>query len=203
MAAFGVYIIYFFRDIVHVQEIATQGQGFSYGARILAAHLYHQVGADRWAAPAILKQLIAIVPLGLLVVAIAVRVYRRLAPPDDEPRVGTASLLAFHAGALIYLGTFAAANNFDYRLVFLLLTFPQLVDWVRTPTHRLSPLASTTLVALVVLLWVGCLSEWLHLWDELASWAVAGLLAALVIASGPPMQVIRRSVFGGFATSER
>ena len=57
--------------------------------------------------------------------------------------VATASLVGFHAGALIYLGTFAVANNFDYRLVFLLLTLPQLVEWVRTPAHRLSSLASS------------------------------------------------------------
>ena len=39
--------------------------------------------------------------------------------------------VALHVGALIYLGTFAVANNFDYRLVFPLLTLPQLVEWAR------------------------------------------------------------------------
>jgi hypothetical protein len=44
---------------------------------------------------------------------------------------------------------------------------------------------------ILVLLWVGCLSEWLHLWDELASWVVAGLLAAVSAASMPRLNGIR------------
>jgi hypothetical protein len=202
LAASAVYFFSNLRDIQHVTSIAPQGEYLSYGARILPAHVYHQLGADHWAGPRVVKQLIALVPLSLLVTAFAVRIQRRLAPADDDT-VSTAALLAFHVGALIYLGTFAAANNFDYRLVFLLLTLPQLAEWARTPAHRLSSLAVVTLAAVVVLLWVGCLSYRLDLWDELASWAVAALLVALVIASGPPMQVIRQSVFGAFNPSER
>jgi hypothetical protein len=196
LAAFGVYVVSSLRDIAHVAEIATQGQHFSYGARILPAHLYHQIGADHWAGPAALKQLLAAAPLGVLAAAIAFRVHRRLALGDASTIPVPASLLAFHAGALIYLGTFAAANNFDYRLVFLLLTLPQLLEWSSLPAHRLSSLASATLVSVLVLLWVGSLSERLHLWDELASWAVAGLLAALVAATMPRLHDVRRSVFG-------
>ena len=117
-------------------------------------------------------------------------------------RGASAPLLALQVGALIYLGTFAAANNFDYRLVFLLLTFPQLIEWSSIPEHRLSRLALVTLVAIVLLLWVGSLSQWLNLWDELASWAVAGLLAAVVAATVPGLDAVRKSVFGGGALAD-
>jgi hypothetical protein len=114
----------------------------------------------------------------------------------------TASLVALYIGALIYLGTFAAANNFDYRLVFLLLTLPQLVEWACMPAHRLSSLASATLAAILVLLWVGSLSQWLNLWDEIASWAVAGLLAAVVAATVPRLESVRTSVLGSRALAD-
>src|SRR5205814_629046 len=91
--------------------------------------------------------------------------------------------------------------NFDYRLVFLLLTLPQLVEWTCMPAHRLSSLAATTLVAIVVLLWVGSLSQWLNLWDELASWAVAGLLAAVIVATVPRLQSVRESAIRSFASA--
>jgi hypothetical protein len=52
------------------------------------------------------------------------------------------------------------------------------------------------LVAIIVLLWVGSLSHWLDLWDELASWAVAGLLTAVVAATLPRLDAVRKSVFG-------
>ena len=196
-AAFGVYVVYSLQDIIHVAEIATQGQHFSYGARILPAHLYHQVGADQWTGPAALKQLLAVLPLGIIAAAIVVRVQRRLRAQPEQTTGTTASVLALHVGALIYLGTFMTANNFDYRLVFLLLTLPQLIEWASLPAHRLTSLAQTTLLAIVALLWVGSLSEWLNLWDELASWAVAGLLTAVTAATTPPLASLRVSLFGG------
>lgn len=199
MAAFGVYVAWSLSDIEHVAAIAPQGEHLSYGARILPAHLYHQVGADRWAGPAVLKQALAVVPLGLLVAAITVRVHRRLVVSNDDATVSLASLLAFHVGAFIYLGTFAVANNFDYRLVFLLLTLPQLAEWVRTPEHRLAALAAATLLGTIVLLWVGSLSYRLNHWDELASWVVAGLLAAVVAVTVPRADSIRRALVGRVA----
>ena len=196
LAAFGVYLAASLRDISHIARIAPQGELFAYGARILPAHLYHQLGADHWAGPAVVKQLIAVVPLTVLVAALTRRVRRQHAPADDEPSSVTASFLALNAATLIYLGTFAIGNNFDYRLVFLLLTLPQLAEWARTPAHRLSRLALTTLAAIVRLLWVGSLSEALRLWDEVASWVVAALLAALYAATLPPIEVIRDLVLG-------
>ena len=46
IAVFAAYLLVSLRDVRHVAAIATQGDEFSYGARILIAHLYHQVGAD-------------------------------------------------------------------------------------------------------------------------------------------------------------
>jgi hypothetical protein len=201
VAAFGVYVIVHLRDVRHAAQIAIQGDGFSYGARILIAHLYHQVGADRWSGPAAMKQLIAAVPVAFAAAAIAVRIRRRFARRIDQAADTTASLLALHVGALIYLGTFVVANNFDYRLVFLLLTLPQLAAWARTPGDQLSSMSSITLVGILVLLWIGSLSEWLHLWDELASWGVAGLLAAIVAATVPRTRVIRQTVFRGLTSA--
>jgi hypothetical protein len=200
ITAFGLYCVYSARDIAHVAEIAIQGELWSYGARILPAHLYHQVGADQWTGPAAVKQLLAAAPLGVIAAAIVIRVQRRLGARGDDTTVNTSRLLALHAGALIYLGTFATANNFDYRLVFLFLTLPQLVEWASIRGDRLSSLAAATLVAIVVLLWVGSLSQWLNLWDELASWVVASLLTAVLAATLPSLNSVRRSVLGDVAS---
>jgi hypothetical protein len=202
IATFGAYVAYNFQDIAHVSAIAIQGDHFSYGARILPAHLYHQVGADHWPGPRVIKQLIALVPLGAITAAVAVRARQHFVRRHGDWTGSTDALLALHVGALVYLGTFASANNFDYRLVFLLLTFPCLSGWARTPSHPLSTLASVTLVAVVALLWVGCMSEWLNLWDELVSWLVAGLLAAVLAASTPPIDTLWASIFGSAGTTD-
>jgi hypothetical protein len=198
LAVFTIYCAYSYRDIVHVAEIATQGQEFSYGARILPAHLYHQLGADRWAGPAVVKQVAAALPLAGIAALIIVRIRRRLAaePQPDDLNDATASLVALHVGALVYLGTFVTANNFDYRLVFLLLTLPQLMAWARERTHRFSSLAAMNILAILLLLWVGALSRRLNLWDELASWAVAGLFIGLLTATMPRAKAILAPLVG-------
>lgn len=203
LVVFAIYAAFSARDIEQIAQIAPQGVLYSYGARILPAHLYHQVGADHWAGPAIVKQVLALVPMALIAGTAALWVRRRYAPTAADPADVSASLLALHFGALIYLGTFAVSNNFDYRLVFLLLTFPQLLRWARTPTHRLSSLALTVLVAIPLMLWVGSLSEALSLWDEVASWTVAGLLAAIGAATVPPMATVRDTVLGRRQPAER
>jgi hypothetical protein len=195
VGVFAVYAALTVRDIVHIAKIAPQGVLYSYGARILPAHVYHLIGPDHWAGPAILKQLIAGVPLAVLTGALALRVRRRYG--TDPGADNGSALLALHLGTLIFLGTFAAGNNFDYRLVFLLLTFPQLLAWARTPTHRLSSLAVATLLAILVLLWVGSLSEMLALWDEIASWIAAGLLAAVGAATLPPLRTLAATLLPG------
>jgi hypothetical protein len=193
LALFGVYVVATLDDVRHVGQIATQGEEYSYGARILVAHVYHLVGADRWQASSVLKQMLAMIPAAFAAAAIIVGVRRRceVFRPD-----GRDTMLAFYLGALLYMGTFLAANNFDYRLVFLLFTLPQLTAWCRNGSNPLSWLAAPTLVTVLLALWVGSLSRPLHLWDELVSWCLAGLLAALLTATTPPVMSIVGTVIG-------
>ena len=196
LAGVSVYLVYSISDILQIARIAPQGDHYSFGARILLAHLYHQTGADRWAGPAILKQLIAVPPLAFVVTVIGIRVRRRLASTiNDATGAPVPLLMSLHAGSFVYLGTFAVGKNFDYRLVFLLLTLPQLCAWARISTHPLSSLASASVVAILVLLWVGSLSQLLALWDELASWTVAGLLTAVTLATLPRLATVGNVLF--------
>ncbi len=118
---------------------------------------------------------------------------RRLGPGAGEASPApTAELLGFYLGTLIYVGTFAVFKNYDYRLVYLLLTLPQLMQWVRQgrPDDPRRSLAGLGLAAVVLGLWIGTLSQQLNLLDELVSWAVAGLLIALSAVSVPRLSTL-------------
>jgi hypothetical protein len=188
-AAFVVYTVITLGDIQAVARVAPQGQHHSFGARILPVAIYHLVGPERWQGGLLSKQLLVIVP----VVAVGTIVWllgrRRLPLPDE--RADSATRLAFFLGSLIFLGTFAVGNNFDYRLIFTLLTLPQLFDWA-TEEHGQprGGLAAITIVALLALLWIGALSEPLRLGDEVATWAVVGLFVALLGASVPRLRTV-------------
>jgi hypothetical protein len=190
---FALYALITIEDILAVAAIAPQGDHHAFGARILPAAIYHRFVPDRWQGGAITKQLLVIVPLLAAAPLVWFPGRRRL--PDPDEGADTPTRLAFYAGSVIFLGTFAIGNNFDYRLVFLLLTLPQLLDWVtEQPSDPRGWLAGVTLVTLVALLWIGALSHPLQLMDELVTWAAVGLLAALLAASVPRARTLLSTI---------
>jgi hypothetical protein len=190
--AFALYALVTIGDIQAIAAIAPQGDYHSFGARILPAAIYHRFVPDRWQGGTITKQLLVIVPLLAAAPLVWFPGRRRL--PDPDEGADTPTRLAFYAGSMIFLGTFAIGNNFDYRLVFLLLTLPQLFDWVTEPSDPRGWLAGVATVIVLTLLWVGALSEPLRLMDELVTWAAVALLAALLAASVPATRTILATI---------
>nr|MBA2557476.1 hypothetical protein [Chloroflexota bacterium] len=197
--AFTAYLALTLRDIAAVARTAPQGEYYSYGARILLARAYHQFVPEtvEWNAAA--AQAVAVVPLLALAAWAWVWARRRLLPEDQRRWSPSAERLAFHAGALIYLGTFAVGNNFDYRLVYLLLALPQLFAWVKEgpPAEALTTVAALALALVVTALWVGTLSEYVGLGDEFVSWSLAAVLAVLIAGSAPPLRFVPSALWGG------
>jgi hypothetical protein len=190
---FLAYVAVTLDDVRTVATTATQGQYYSYGARILIGQLYHLAAGQDWQGASMAAQAIAAIPLLLLVVVLWFWFRRRLGPGAGErPQASTAELLAFYLGALLYVGTFAVFRNYDYRLIYLLLTLPQLLQWVRQDRagDLRRSMAGLGLVAVVLSLWIGAWSEPLRLADELVSWAVAVLLVALSATSVPRLAAL-------------
>ena len=95
--------------------------------------------------------LLALVGIGLgwlLSRRLRLRVRRASLDPGEER-----DLDLFWAGACVYVGSYAVFLSHDYRLVFLLLTVPQIVRWTRAR----QPAALVTVPALLATLW---LDEW-------------------------------------------
>src|SRR5207247_5366711 len=80
----------------------------------------------------------------------------------------------FWAGASIFIGTFLLGSNFEYRLVFLMLTVPQLLTWsARRRPEAL--LARTILIAMALFFWLKSYAV-----VEVLDWVLfAGLLTVL------------------------
>jgi hypothetical protein len=191
IAVMVVYLLLFKSDIESIARGTPQGEYDSYGARILPATIYHALALDRWRGGSVAKQLLAIVPV--VIATPWVWVLGRRTRPRPDHGTGGWRRLAFHLGSLLFLGTFLATNSWDYRLVFILLTLPQLFAWITDPApDPRGALAAITTVFLLVLLWIGALSAPLHTMDELATWASAGLLLALLAASVPGLGEILR-----------
>jgi hypothetical protein len=108
------------------------------------------------------------------------------------------NLAAFRIGATIYIGTFLMGNNWDYRLVFLVFTIPQLSEWAQSKGARMRTLSIVNLVMIFIACWYLVLSLILNnlgLLDvlrdplfglgEIAKWGMFMVLTILFFASAP------------------
>jgi hypothetical protein len=111
------------------------------------------------------------------------------------------SLAAFRIGSAIYLGSFLIGSSFDYRLMFLILTIPQLVAWVQNAASGPRQLALSQLVIAILLQWsqswragmantTGSGSYGLVI-DELLTWLCWVGLAVLMLLTLPDWLVLR------------
>ena len=114
---------------------------------------------------------------------IAATFSRSLSSNPPTPSEGAEIYLdSFRVGSGIYIGTFLLGNNWDYRLMFLILALPQLVLWA-----KISIASKITISTIFISLWYTFLARLFNYlpWggyfsfglDELCNWSVfCGLL---------------------------
>ncbi|MEP7225610.1 MAG: hypothetical protein ABI783_11720 [Actinomycetota bacterium] len=177
--AFGAYLLATLEDLRAVREHFPRRVPFSYGAPVFAEEL----GSDRFGG-----QLLVVVT-GCMLAAALIAFAKRSQPQPWQDRDTSNRPALFLAGAGIYVGSYAATYNFNYRLIFLLLTVPYLLRSPRVPY----PKGALTLILLA--LWLGSTSafypfgigEWWadassrFPYDELVNWLLFAYLAAAFV----------------------
>lgn len=107
---------------------------------------------------------------------------------------------AFRMGASIYVGTFLLGNNWDYRLAFLVLVVPQLMEWMRDSVKTIRAAAWLSMLLVLLSTWHFWILEiplmavfnsvedskkfWIIL-DESFNWMLFTSLAYLLFISSP------------------
>jgi hypothetical protein len=97
---------------------------------------------------------------------------------------------AFRVGAAIYIGCFLMGNNFDYRLIFLIFTVPQLAAWLSKKDNGLSLVPHITLLAMVFSFWSFFITRFLgqkltFILEEFSNWVILAGLLYLFLVSVP------------------
>jgi hypothetical protein len=104
------------------------------------------------------------------------------------------NVAAFRMGASIYVGTFLLGSNWDYRLAFLILAVPQILQWSRHTNKHYSFTAGAVLALVLISCWhfvvwfapsLANVKELLFVVDEIVNWMLVAGFSCLLAASGP------------------
>lgn len=181
--AFLAYVLATVEDVRTMLRVIPQATWFSYGAEVGPDSLRGWLARHVWGALAdpILGLATTPVLLALACSSAALLGWKRRTGWADADSL---ALDAFVAGAAVYAGSFAVMRNWDYRLVFLLLTLPQLMRWARSGPAPV-PLPRLTLLAVLAALWLADTVDPARPLDEALNWLVfvsltAGLAAVLL-----------------------
>ena len=127
---FGLYATTTVSDLLLIAKGTPAAMNPAYGLGVLAVPVADAI-RERVEMSAVAADLLEVVlsgaALGLLI-GVSIALARRIRPV--APAVSSSRLL-FVAGAGIYLGTFLLGSNWGYRLIFLVLCVPELLQWGR------------------------------------------------------------------------
>jgi len=132
-------------EILKIIEVTEKGTFLSYGLNVF----WTRVMLDYPARGIYAKILSYLVALSLLAFSLTALSRNDLPQEDLE----LPYLDSFRAGSAIYVGTFLLGSNWDYRLMFLIFTIPQLVSWANCTAPSVSWISRIILCALYPSMW--------------------------------------------------
>ncbi len=174
----ALYILATFNDLLLISSNTLHGTFYAYGASVWGRFVGQPHGTE--GAPLTLLSAYASIPL---LAGVAWFLCRRAGPtgvPADD-----GYLDGLRAGMAIYAGSFLLNSNWDYRLVFLLFTIPQLASWSAHAEPLVRWLSRIMLIVLMGSLWSISMTRGIGLiwdtprdylaFDETLNWIVFGL----------------------------
>jgi hypothetical protein len=151
IALFLLYVMYYFEDMVTLWRVTPRNYRSSYGAFVYADFL---IAALKRAGVSLNSTVFHAIMWGIAAAILAACGYVSMKKAPLELFDST-HINGFQIGAGIFVGTFLIGNNFDYRLIFLILTMPQLITWGKH-TGTLGYLSIMALTLLLMRYW----GEW-------------------------------------------
>ena len=174
--AFGIYVVTSFESIILVGMATPKGITLAYGGKVIFDSIFNEL--DRYFysfynshIPQYFKGIKFL--LFYLTIALFLLISYLLAKHTENlfqnNKLNINQIEAFRIGSSIYIGTFLIGNNWDYRLIFLLFTIPQILAWLKTQV-QLKSISGLALMAIILTTWLSSKTYQVYYLDELLNW---------------------------------
>jgi hypothetical protein len=188
-AIFILYALLSFNDFLQVYKTTPQLVGSSFGINVW----WRGLGHSRFLNLPISENLALILKVFSYIVTfliLATTLYFSMRRKDVGLYSQGQYLDTFRVGAGIFIGCFLLMNTHDYRLIFLVFTIPQIVEWIRAKEKRISLVPQITLAAMVFSVWSFFIMRVLgrkvtFLMEEFSNWLILAGLLYLFFSSLP------------------
>jgi hypothetical protein len=197
-----VYMILTWSSVKASWDTTMRGDSLSYGTNVFVTRYGVAIieAFKQWITPHHMDLMLKYGPPMVALVLLSLVIILSLMNMQQFETLSERHIAAFRMGASIYVGTFLLGNNFDYRLAFLILVMPQLVEWVHSANKTFRTMAWMSIVLVLLSCWHFWITEiplvsifhsvedskkfWFIL-DEIFNWMLFLSLAYLLFASMP------------------
>lgn len=190
----ALFLIYFWislDDFRQIYNATPRGRSGAYGVYVLPMMIEKIL--RKWTVfPELRAWVIAAAPVffyGVAGLIFLISLYALFGQNASPRPVTGVNISPFRVGACIYIGSFLLASNWNYRMIFLIFTIPQLFAWLSIADIRLSRILRITLAGILFSCWSmfiqGILGSYIFILDEIANWIVFSGLIYLFLASLP------------------
>lgn len=184
IVVFTCYMFLTLDDIVLIMKGTPQEIDLSYGRKIIAMSFSKIAGNPLGQ---LLKIITYLYPIGIFIyVFLFLKRYQAICLEISKIHID-----AFRIGSSIFIASFLLINNWDYRLIFLIFTLPQLVIWIASEANKLIRIVSIISVGSII--WTTWFLEinrllngkiaWMA--DELSNWVLFSTLFFLFMITLP------------------
>lgn len=129
--SFALYLITIANDLPYIFNQVPRGMEMSYGRMIIPMTLQPSTIFQRIFGFVLSDSQVVILSFILMAMTLVTAYLFAIRYRHHDFDSPSLYLDGFRIGAAIYIGTFALGNNWDYRLVFLVFTIPQMINWIK------------------------------------------------------------------------
>lgn len=192
LSALVAYVYATFTSVQASWGLTMRGEEISYGTNVFFLHYSENI--SNFLGVSVASPLLKYGPIILGTVFVTIAGIFGLARPSTLTASSMRNLAALRLGASIYIGTFLLGNNWDYRLAFLILVVPQLLQWLKDSNGQNRFISGMVMALVLVSCWhfmvwfapgLTNVKETLFIIDEAANWMLLTGFSYLLFASMP------------------